>query len=75
MMIISYIHSKLDMVEYYISILENPALSKKYSIPHSLNQLYDMKKRLYQLREIALKFKIPERNRHMLVSWADNYEG
>ena len=75
MMVISYIHSKIDMVEYYISILENPALSRKYTIPHSLNQLYEMKKRLYQLREIALKFRIPERNRHMLVSWADNYEG
>ena len=75
MMVISYIHSKLDMVDYYISILEDPKLSKKYSIPHNLNQLYDMRKRLYQLREIALKFRIPERNRHMLVSWGDVYDG
>ena len=75
MMIVSYIHSKLDLVEYYISIMENPVLAKKYVIPHSLNQLYDMKKRLLQLREIALKYRIPERNKNIMVAWPTNYEG
>lgn len=75
MMIVSYIHSKIDLVDYYISILENPALASKYRIPNSINQLYDMKKRLYQLREIALRYKIPERNKNILVAYPTNYEG
>jgi len=75
MMIVSYIHSKLDLVEYYISIMENPKLSRKYSIPHSLTQLYDLKKRLLLLRKMALEFKIPERNKNILVAWPIGYEG
>lgn len=75
MMVISYLHSKLDLVEYYISIMENPKLSKRYNIPHSLNQLYDLKKRLLVLRKMALEFKIPERNKNILVAWPSGYEG
>ena len=75
MMVISYLHSKLDLVEYYISILENKKTARKYNIPHTLSQLQNLRKRLLQLREIALKFKIPEKNKHMLVSWPEGYEG
>ena len=76
MMVLSYIHSKIDIVEYYINVLTTPSLSKKYNIPHSLNQLRDMRTRLYNLREIALKFKIPERNKKLLVNWGyDEYNG
>lgn len=75
MMIVSYIHSKLDLTEYYISILENPKMARKYNIPHSLNQLYDLKKRLLLLRKTALEFHIPKRNTSLLVSWPTGYEG
>lgn len=75
MMLISYLHSKLDMVNYYISIAENPKLSRKYSIPHSLKQLLDMKKRLENDREIILRYKIPEKTKGMFVAWPENYEG
>lgn len=75
MMLITYIHSKIDIVEYYISLLEDPKLSKKYAIPHSLPQLYDMKKRLEALRLETLKYKIPEYKKDFLVKWPDNYYG
>lgn len=75
MMLISYLHSKLDMVNYYISIAEHPKLSRKYSIPHSLRQLLDIKKRLENDREIILKYKIPEKTKGMLVAWPEDYEG
>lgn len=75
MMLIGYIHNKLDMVEYYLSILNNPKTAKKYSVPHSIDQLNNMHNRLENLREMVLKYKIPERHRHILVSWADGYEG
>ena len=75
MMINSYIHSKLDMVEYYISILQNPKLRRKYNIPHTMDQLITMKKRLIELRDIALKFKLPERYKGILVAYPTGYEG
>lgn len=75
LMLVSYIHSKLDLVEYYISIMEHPKLSRRYNIPHSLNQLYDLKKRLLLLRKMALEFRIPERNKGILVAWPTGYEG
>lgn len=75
MMIVSYINSKIDLVDYYISIMENPKLSKKYIIPHSLDNLYGYKKRLITMRENALKFKIPARNKNILVTWPKVYEG
>lgn len=75
MMIISYIHSKIDLVEYYISILQNPKLSKKYDIPHTMIQLKALRMRLYDLRKAALKQKIPERNKDILVMWPKGYDG
>ena len=75
MMMISYIHSKLDIIEYYISILENPNLAKKYDVPHTLAQLYDMKKRLQLYRTEAINAKIPEKNKNLMIAWPSGYEG
>lgn len=75
MMIITYISSKLDLVNYYISILENPKESKKYNIPNSKQQLVDFKNRLEILREKAINFKLPEKDKHILVKWPTGYEG
>lgn len=75
MMITSYIHNKLDIVEYYLSILENPKLAKMYKVPHTITQLQSMKKRLLQSKEIAMNYKIPEKNKNILVSWPSGYEG
>lgn len=75
LMVISYTNSKIDLVDYYISICKDPKLSKKYYVPYTLNELYDIKKRLLQLKEEAFKFRIPERNKHILVSWPSGYEG
>lgn len=75
MMVISYIHSKLDLVEYYISVLEHPKLSKKYFIPHKLEDLLAKKKYLSSLREAALNAKIPERNKGIIVQYPTGYEG
>lgn len=75
MMIISYIHSKLDVIEYYMSILENPKLSKKYFVPHKLEDLNNKKKYLMNLRTAALTAKIPERNKGIIVQYPSGYEG
>ena len=75
MMIVSFINSKIDLVDYYISILEDTKLAKKYLIPHTLQDLYNTKKRLMGLRESALKQKIAERNKDYLIMWPKGYEG
>lgn len=75
MMIISYIHHKLDLVDYYIEIMSNPKTVARYSIPHTLPQLIKIKNTLTEYRIQALKQPLPLKNRGLLVSWADGYEG
>jgi len=75
MMIVSYIHNKLDIIEYYSSILRNPEISKKYYIPHSEEDLKIMTARLYVLRDMAMKHKIPNQNPSLLIAWPAGYEG
>lgn len=75
MMLISYLHSKMDMVDYYIQILSNPKLSKKYVVPYTLDNLISIKKRLEKSRENIINFKIPERNKGLYIAWPENYDG
>lgn len=75
MMLISYLHSKMDMVDYYIQILSNPNLNKKYIIPHTIDNLLAIKKRLEKSRENIINFKIPERNKGLYIAWPENYDG
>lgn len=75
MMIVSYIHHKLDLVDYYIEIMSNPKTASKYSIPHTLPQLMKIKNILTDYRIQALKQPLPLKNKGLLVAWADGYEG
>lgn len=75
MMIVTYITSKLDLVNYYLSILEDPKASKKYVVPHTKSQLIEFKNRLELLREKAINYKLPERDKNILVKWPQGYEG
>ena len=75
MMLISYIHSKLDIIDFYLEILKDPKLAKKYNVPNSADQLERMRTRLLTSRENILKYKIPERNKGIIIAWPENYEG
>lgn len=75
LMLISYLNSKLDIVNYYLSILADENLSKKYTIPNSYRQLVEMKQRLERLHMIILKYKIPTKKEGLLVQWPSGYEG
>ena len=75
MMLISYIHSKLDIIDFYLEILKDPKLAKKYNVPNSADQLERMRTRLLTSRENILKYKIPERNKGIISAWPENYEG
>jgi hypothetical protein len=76
MMVVSYIHSKLDIVNYYIALLNNPKQAKKYNIPHSLRELEDLRYHLNGLINEAINAKLPDRFRSgILVAWPDGFEG
>ena len=75
MMLISYIHSKLDIIDFYLEILKDKKKKKKYNVPNSADQLERMRTRLLTSRENILKYKIPERNKGIIIAWPENYEG
>lgn len=75
LMVISYIHSKLDKVDYYISLAENPKTAKKYVFPQSIATLHEIQNELYSLRKLALNKKISKIDPTLLVQWPTGYEG
>ena len=76
MMLVSYIHSKMDIVDYYIALLNNPKQSKKYIIPYTMKDLQDLKKYFTEMIDQTINAKLPDRLRGgLLVAWPDGYEG
>ena len=75
MMLISYLHNKLDTVQFYIDILNDPVESKRYNVPHSLSYLETVKKRLMALREHILKYRVPTRTNDITITYPSGYEG
>lgn len=75
LLLVSYIHSKLDIVNYYISILDNPKYSEKYDVPHSKEELLFFQKRLHELREEVLNKQIEPVHYGLTISYPAGYEG
>lgn len=73
-MMLSYLNSKIDLCEYYLSLLANPELSKKYIIINSERELNRFINRLNQLRKIILGIKI-KKDDNYLVFYPQDYEG
>lgn len=75
MMILSYINSKLELCDYYMQLLNDPKLAKKYKVPHSMNTLKQTKAYLEKLRELALNKSIQKDERNIVVYYPAGYEG
>lgn len=75
LVLISYIHSKIDLVDYYLQILKNNKMSNKYNIYQTIPELLDIKKKLLSLRDKVLTKKIEQKNNNILVAWPAGYEG
>ena len=77
MMLCSYCNNKLDIVNYYLSIYENPDFAAKAPamIPHSYAELKSIKDRLEQNIKTILNYKLPNKNQGLLVAWPDGYDG
>ena len=75
MMLVSYIHNKMDMVNFYLDLLDDPRSGKKYNVPHSRSYLLSVQKQLEMLREKALKKIIPPKQPDIYVGYPAGYEG
>lgn len=73
MMLISYIHSKIDIVSYYIAIHDHRG--NKYVVPHSRDSLVDMLNKLTAAKDEVMKFRIPEPKYGIYISYPDGYDG
>lgn len=75
LMLISYIYSKLDIIDYYLDLMNNPKTANRYIIPHTRNELTNMKLQLEKLKESVVNKKIPEYRYSVRVDYPDGYEG
>lgn len=73
MMIISYIYSKIDIIDYYLSIIESK--DKSYIVPHNKEFLISLKKRLIEYKDIAMKKSLPQINYDININYPSGYEG
>lgn len=58
MMLVSYIYSKIDLIDYYISVIDSG--TGKFIVPHSKNALLDMKTMLLKAKDEIIAYPIPE---------------
>ena len=75
MMLVGYIHSKLDIVNYYLAILNNPREAKKYRVPYTEEELLNLKTLLNDYIDKTINARLPEKLDHLLIAWPDGYEG
>ena len=75
MLLLSYTYSKINKVQYYLDILDNPKYSKKYRIPNSKEELLLFKKRLEILKNKIINYKIPEIKYGIHIQYPAGYEG
>lgn len=76
LMLVSYARSKIDICDFYLSILNNPIKSKKYDIPHSREELLSIKDRLEKMVTDIIAYRIPNRlTGNILVAWPEGYDG
>ena len=74
-MLISYIYSKIDLINYYIALMSNPVDSKKYIFSNTLSDLTKTKNELEKLRVEILNYKIPETHYGIQIMYPDGYTG
>ena len=74
MMLVSYIYAKLDVVNYYLTIIDNNI--PKLIVPHSSQYLIDVRDSLLKLKDEILNYKLPVVNYGVSVGgYPVGYEG
>lgn len=75
LMLVQYIYSKLDLIDYYLSIMDNPKYEKRYIFANTKNELIHMKEYLNQARIDILNYKVPITQYGIQVLYPDGYYG
>lgn len=75
LMLVSYIYSKIDLINYYLDIMENPQTASKYIFYNSKNELIRIREALEKDRIDILNYKIPEVRYSIQVQYPTGYEG
>lgn len=75
LMLVSYIHSKLDLIDYYLDIMDNPKYARKYLFSNSRNELVRMRSELERARYDIINYRIPEVRYGIQIMYPDGYEG
>ena len=75
MLLVSYIHNKLDRAQFYLDILDDPEASKKYNVPHTRQYLETVRDKLIKLRDQVLRYRVPTRTNDIIIQYPSGYEG
>lgn len=73
MMLVSYIHSKIDIIDYYIALIDSN--NPNFSIPHTRESLVNMRERLEKYRIDVINRALPDVNYGISIQWPTGYEG
>lgn len=73
-MLLSYANSKLELCNYYLELLDNPKVAKKFNIPNTLAQLTNFVLQLNRLREKIIDYKLPKGD-DFVVFYPSKYQG
>lgn len=73
MMIVTYIHNKLDIIDYYLDIIDSG--NTKLIVPHSKKELLRMKDILNEYRVSAINKRMPEYRYNIKINYPEGYEG
>lgn len=73
MMIVSYIYNKIEIIDYYISIIDSK--NQKYIVPHTRESLVRMRDMLDKYRIAAINRKIPDVKYGINIQYPTGYEG
>lgn len=75
MILVNYIFTNLDQVNYRINVLNDPEYANRYEVPDSMNTLLRYRERLERAREYVINYKIPEIRYGLDISYPSGYEG
>lgn len=75
LMLVQYIYSKLDLVNYYLDIMNNPKYERRYVFMNSKSELLRIKEALEQLRVAILNYKVPVIQYGININYPEGYLG
>ena len=75
MLLVNYIYTKIDLINYYINILQNPEYAAKYEIQDSMETLLRYKSRLEKLRQYVVDYRVPQIRYGLDIQYPEGYEG